>query len=295
MCSKFSSKCDLADYIAGTAGWYDKEGRPVKFGEGKGAYYCDDYRDFLAFKKATNGTLYQHKKVTVTEYNQDFVAQKCDNFKINSVVEKIKDKRNKDGYKEKTIYTYNYCDKEYKTLKELNKHGVWIRVEIHFDSMLELIPYYPYTVTASCKNEDGTQVVYISDKNYVDTERDRALNCGYDIGSFDSYKKALAKYTRDITLRYFNTAGRKVVEYVEFSKEAPHRAKLKHKIDTDFKVNWYFEGEPKTHWTSPKVIDAQNGIIEMSKEDHESYKLADIDGKASVEYVKAVDYPLYLG
>ena len=53
--SIYSGKCDLCDHIMGTAGWYDKDGNPVKMGEGSGAYYSDEYRDFLEFKKRTGG------------------------------------------------------------------------------------------------------------------------------------------------------------------------------------------------------------------------------------------------
>ena len=81
--SMFSGKCDLFDHINGLAGWYDRDGNPVKMGEGHGAYYGDEYRDFLEFKKRTDGVLYQHKKVEVTRSNQDEVAKKLgSNFEI---------------------------------------------------------------------------------------------------------------------------------------------------------------------------------------------------------------------
>ena len=46
-----------------------------------------------------------------------------------------------------------------------------------------------------------------------------------------------------------------------------------------------------THWTSPKVIDYDQGIIEMSKQDYESF----IGNKVMVKYVKQKDHKLNLG
>ena len=49
--SIYSGKADLCDHIAGLGGWYDRYGNPVKIGqEGVGAYYSDEYQDFLKFK-----------------------------------------------------------------------------------------------------------------------------------------------------------------------------------------------------------------------------------------------------
>lgn len=34
--SRYSGKCDFRDCIAGLGGWFDKDGNPVKMGEGTG-------------------------------------------------------------------------------------------------------------------------------------------------------------------------------------------------------------------------------------------------------------------
>ena len=123
--SRWSGKCDFADHIAGLGGWYDKDGNPVKFGqEGVGAYYSDELQDFREFKRKTGGVMYQHKRIKkIDEWNQDFVAKKCSNFKIIKHVNKVDDKRKKEGYREVVSYTYEYWGKEY-TQKEINKRVV---------------------------------------------------------------------------------------------------------------------------------------------------------------------------
>ena len=123
--SIYSGKCDLADHISGMGGWYNKEGKPVKFSDPDvHVFYSDEYQDFLAFKKATGGVMYHHKKVVVTEWNQNEIAQQNEFFKVIEHKETITDKRTKSGEKEKVTYTYEYFGKEYKSLKEINKHGI---------------------------------------------------------------------------------------------------------------------------------------------------------------------------
>lgn len=80
--SRYSGKCDFRDCIAGLGGWFDKDGNPVKMGDGTGAYYSDEMLDFIAFKKKTGGVMYQNLKVIVTEANQDLVAKKCSYFDV---------------------------------------------------------------------------------------------------------------------------------------------------------------------------------------------------------------------
>ena len=80
--SSFSGRCDLYDHISGMGGWYDKKGNQLKFGEGHGPCYSDEYRDFLAFKKATGGVLHQHRKFLVTPWNHEEAERLCSNLKI---------------------------------------------------------------------------------------------------------------------------------------------------------------------------------------------------------------------
>lgn len=280
--SRYSGKFDLCDHISGTGGWYDRDGNPVKFGaEGINVYYSEEYQDFLAFKKKTNGTLYQHLRVEVTECNQDFIAEHCDYFKVIKHTKKAQDKRTKSGEKESTYYTYMYYDKEYKSLKEINKKHVYIVKEIHFNSLLDLLPYYPYIVKAAACNGD-VHKVWISSRSYVDEEEDRALKHGWKHSLIDHYRQQLAEHYQEIVLRYYNPTGREVEEYAKFDPETG-QATLANGIDDRFRVAWV-NPEKKSFWTSPKVIDYDKGIIKISEAD-----LGTFGNNVLVRYIKKKD------
>lgn len=284
--SMYSGKCDLYDHISGMGGWYNKEGKPVKFSDPDvHVFYSDEYRDFLAFKKATGGVMYQHKKVVVTEWNQAKVAQQNEFFKVIEHKETITDKRTKSGEKEKITYTYEYFGKEYKSLKDINKHGVFVTLEIHFDTLLDLIPYYPYIVSAAV-NSDGKSTVYLSQKSFVDEERDEHYAHGYFSNYWEHYKKALQDHYRDIVLTYFNPTGREHIETITFDEN--RHGFVSKSIDTNFDVEWHFDGPIESHWTSPKVVNAETGEIEISQPDYESY----LGHTVQVYYVEQKEHEL---
>ena len=281
--SRFSGKCDLYDHIAGTAGWYDRDGNPVKMGEGSGAYYSDEYRDFLAFKKLTGGVLHQHKRIKLTPWNHEDVKKLCPDFDYQEHTRIIPDKRQKSGKREEKYLTYTYYNKEY-TLKELNKKGIFITIDIHFNTLLDLIPYYPYLVSMSC---GGT--VYISSQSFVDEEIDDHLEGGWYSEFWQHYKKELQDHYREVVLRYFNPTGREHVEEVTFDEMG--LGHVSHPIDENFELEWRWEdGKVHNHWTSPKIFLAKDGMVEISKEDMAQY----IGKKALVYYVEAKEYPVIL-
>jgi len=285
--SIYSGKCDLYDHIAGLGGWYNRDGKPVSFNDPDvHVFYSDEYRDFLEFKKRTNGTMYQHKKVKVTEWNQDEVTKKTDHFKVIEHKEIVADKRLKEGQREKVTYTYEYFGREYNSLKELNKHGVYVTMEIHFETLLDLIPYYPYLVSMSMSDK-GKEIVYLSQESFVDSERDDNYEHGFFSEFWEHYKRDLQDHYRDIVLTYFNPEGRENREIVVFDEN--RRGCVSKPIDSNFNVIWDFgDGPIKSHWTSPKVINAETGEIEISKEDYESY----LGHTVSVYYVEAKEYPI---
>ena len=283
--SNYSGKCDLADHIMGLGGWYDKEGNPVNFGDSNvHVYYSDEYRDFLEFKRKTGGVIHQQKEIKVTENNQDLVAQKCKQFEVIEHKNQIPDKRMKSGVREETTYTYKYWGKEY-TLKELNKHGVYITIDIHFDTLLDLIPYYPYIVCMAACDKDS-ETVFISSEPFPIEERDDHYKYGYDSKMWEYYNKKLQNHYREIVLRYFNPEGREHIEELTFDEN--RQVKVSKPIDPNFKVEW---DTNKTHWTSPKVIDYENGIVEMSEEDYNDY----LGKTMKVKYIEAKEHDIYLG
>lgn len=290
--SIFSGKCDLYDHICGCGGWYDSDGNLINDGDGSSkVYFHDEYRDFLVFKKRTGGVIHQHKKVEVTEFNQQFVKDHCEHFDFIKHVNQVQDKRTTSGYREEITYTYTYWYDEYKNLKELNKCGVYITLDIHFDTLLDLIPYYPYLVgfSTSKKNEDGTtsEYVVISKDSIIITERNTLLRAG-SISMWEFYAKALQDHYREIVLRYFNPEGKECVEELTFDDNG--RAFISKPIDENFNVEWVFDDGAKPHWSSPKVVNNEDGEIEMSKNDFNIF----LGHTMKVKYVEKRNYPLWL-
>lgn len=288
--SRFSGKCDLYDHIAGSGGWFDKEGNSVKFGDPNvHVLYSDEYKDFLEFKKRTGGILYQHRVLKVTPWNHDDAMRLCPELEVIEHKKVVPDKRQKSGQREDVYYTYKYWGKEY-TLKELNKRKVYITIEIHFDTLLDLIPYYPYIVCMSGFN-DGKQTVYIASQSFVDEELEDHLEGGWYSDCWQIYKKELQDHYREIVLEYFNPIGREVKEQITFKKETMEDGSTKYigrtsySMDENFNPKWTTN---KPRWTSPKIIDEHR--IEMSEDDFENY----LGATQEVYYVKKKEYELNL-
>lgn len=237
--SRFSGKFDLSDYLSGLGGWFDKDGNPVKFC-GASRYYSDEMLDFIEFKRQTGGVIHQHKKVTVSEWNQEDVKNHCPGFNFTKHIRKIPDNRCRDKFREETYYTYTYYGKEYESLKELNKKNVYITIDIHFDTLLDLIPYYPYIVSACSHNSDSNpeSCVFISEKPYPIEQRDERLKTGGLIdNSFQHYQRELTKHFRDVVLEYYNPAGREQIESLTVYGENGRKfVRPSREIDTAWKI-----------------------------------------------------------
>ena len=289
--SVFSGKCDLYDHIGGLGGWYDRDGNPVEFGSGVGAYYSDEYRDFLEFKKRTGGVMYQHKVLTVTPWNHDDAKRLCPELEIIEHKKVVSDKRKKSGQREDTYYTYKYWGKEY-NLKELNQRKIYITVPIYFETLLDIIPYYPYLVGAACSN-NGRETIFIRDESFVDEEFNSHLKHGWcSDSSWRWYKNKLQDHYRKIVLEYFNPVGREYIEEVSFNEL--YQGHVSRPIDPNFKVEFRWEdGTIHTHWGSPKIIDAASGLIEIPKEDYENDKF--FGKKGLIYYVEYKEHSIKLG
>lgn len=128
---------------------------------------------FDIFKQRTGGVIYQNIKVPVTKFNIDFLV---DN---NQWLERTDHK------------TYLYFGKEYKTLKQLDKIGVWYTREIHFDTMLDLVPYLPYIISMMT-SDSNHEHVEIGERSYIDRKYLQGLEFGNDpIKIYDSDMKKL--------------------------------------------------------------------------------------------------------
>jgi len=286
--SKFSGKCDLYDHMMmekhRTA---DGSDDPEEIKKAH-VLYSDELECFEIFKQKTGGVIHQHQLITVTEQNQMMVAEKCDHFEVIEYFDTVPDKRKKGGYRNIVTYTYRYWGRDYDTLKELNKHGVYITIDIHFDTILDLIPYYPYVIAMSYSSEDSEYVV-ISKKNFVLQERDEMYDHGYDSKMWEGYNKKLQDHYREVVLRYYNPEDREIVDCVDFNEN--RRGFVNYPIDDHFDIDWYWQAGAKPHWTTPKVINYETGEIEISEQDYNNTFKNNI---ALVKYIRKKDYSLFL-
>ena len=245
--SKFSGKCDLYDHIM-MQKQYQSETNP-------NVYVSDEMECFELFKKATGGVIYQDVKVTVSELNQELVSELCDYFHYHPVPKKSALGKQK--------FTYRYFGKEM-SLKELNKRGVYVSIPIHFKTLLDIIPYYPYIITCAISN-NGKQRITISSKSYVDMQAREHLTYGH-LPCID-YKRFLQEHYIEVVTRYFNpeVEGRKITKTFNIK---PNSDLSNFRIYEALDTNWNIEVVRDKHswiYSSPKIIDADKGIIDISQ------------------------------
>lgn len=194
---------------------------------------------FDVFKEETGGVIYQCVKTEVNVFNQHLIEKKCNGFKVITHKEIKDDKRYKNNTREIISYTYEYYGKEYKTLKELNKKGVYIDKEIKFDNIVELIPYFPYII-AACSYSNGKEYVHISSESYMDKRYKEDIRFGNDGDYWNHYyRKTLADITQDIILKYFSDyKARTITEELEVIKEDD-----KYVIHTSKDIDYNFEAK----------------------------------------------------
>ena len=302
--SKLSGRCDLYDTISGMGGWHDKEGNAFEFGQdGVNYYYPDLLKDFEAFKKLTNGVIYQHKEVKIKDWFGDeefeFIkSANCDlfDYKKNSI--KIADKRCKDGFKEVVNYTFTYFDNKY-SLKEIKKRKIFVKVPIYFNTLLDLLPYLPYVVSFSA----GSTYI-ITEQSGSDADRDDCISYAHDSLRFKHYKKELADLYLEVCREYFlkDIDNRTHVETIcikkmfdQDGKENFYYTETKYPIDYMHDIEFVWEdGISTSYWTSPKlctkIIGSENKVI-ISNQDVEQLLKNDIaTGRVKIKYISKISY-----
>jgi hypothetical protein len=294
--SQFSGKCDLFDTLMMQKHRTKTGSDDKKDLEEARVLYSDELECFTIFKNKTGGILHQHQFVKIDEYNQDEVAKRSNgNFQVLS--QKITYTTKTGLLKEKTIYTYKYYNKEYNSLKELNKHGVYIVRDIHFDTLLDLIPYYPYIVT--CMYSDSNSlVVFISNESYVISSRNSMWQAGNFSNFWEVYAKNLQNHYLEVCQRYFLPEYENRIQTVDIKDITPYDTEnyimtVEEPIDYMHESYFVFDGDSQSYWSSPKYLDEHHFLI--SAQNIEFYlKEAIKNNTVHIKYVKAMSFPLYL-
>ena len=183
--SKFSGKCDLYDHIS----MEKMEPSPSN----PNILISDDNECFEIFKKKTDGKIYQHIEIELTEFN---IENEIENNKYLSrdEIRVVKnDKRYKSGIKEVVQYVYHYFGKTFHSLRELNNYGYIGVKTIEFDTIFDLIPYFPYTIASAACSKDSEKI-FISSMSHPDAEYLSHRKYGNNPRLSTYYKKELQKY-----------------------------------------------------------------------------------------------------
>lgn len=197
--SCMSGACDLYDHIMMERQY------PLYPGDDHSPLVSDEMECFKIFKQKTGGVMYQHKLLKLTPWNIDAEIKKQNNPKILSKVEHketIKDERSKKGSREKVSYTYMYYGKEYLSLKALNKKRYYTTVEIRFEELIDIIPYYPYAI-AACFSSEGRKHIILANISEVEEDEARALEGGFKSRAYH-YRHALQEHYLEVVKRYYS-------------------------------------------------------------------------------------------
>lgn len=237
--SMLSGKCDLYDHIS-------MEKMYPKYPNNENSPLVSDLMEcFLIFKKKTGGVIYQTQNIKeVNQCNEELIAKRCPFFKILP--------NNK----------YEYYDKEYTAAQLKKRGGVYITVEIKFKNLLDLLPYFPYTITcAVCSHE--SEHITISGASYPEEEFKEGLKWGIEHNR-DFYRDELTSLFKKVVLNYFNPVGREVEEEL-----------LVHKIHNclfveptnEIDFNFYLDVKRDKHdyvIDLPKWID-EAGVVDVTQ------------------------------
>ena len=224
----------------------------------------DELECFNEFKRNTGGVIYQQQLVKVTAYNQEYIAEMSSgNLIIKPKTTFIKDKRTSNGERRVISCLYEYDGQEYTTLKDLNNHGIWIELPIKINTLLDLIPYYPYTVCETY-TVDGREHIIISNNSSVCSDYLEAINNVYQDDMAEYYKKELQNHYIEVVERYFDYKTRTYTLHLPVEYVAPLMKFVVHpgfKIDTSAPID-ILENKPLIMYSSPKAFTED--IIDVS-------------------------------
>ena len=200
--SQFSGKSDLADTI------FMQKMYPIYPNNPNSALTSDEMECFNIFKEKTGGKIHQHFKLELTPQNVQHEIEQVNNPNL-FALKRIYEPHPNGGFTDREIYVY--WGKEFKSLKELNKKGYYATRTIYFDTLLDIIPYYPYIVSFMSGGEDGKLFIVISGQSYVDHQEEEARKYGYNNEMTKYYRTKLQEHYIEVVNKYFsggNTHGK---------------------------------------------------------------------------------------
>lgn len=259
--------------------------------------YSDIMECFKIFKEKTGGILHRHVNIEANANTRDLIAKNCDQFSYRIWGMPV---QTKTGTKEKEVCIYTYYGKDY-TEKELKKHGgVYIDDPIKFDTILELVPYFPYIVTMSYNDKDK-RVIYISNESFAEREHRQHLQAGFDSRTIDYYRKKLAQTYFEICRDYlcYKLDERTKIIKLDRDKltetESDYRLMIPEGIDENHAVEYFWvDGVSRAHQGSPKRLDKYT--ITINKQDVDTFLAEAIkEGNVKIKYVEYCEFPLHLG
>lgn len=174
--SEFSGRCDLFDHISMEKMYPSSNNQNVLI--------SDEMECFKIFKEKTKGVIYQYKTVSLSKKNIKFFLENDKNLYF-------------DGEK------YHYFSREFKTLKSLNNYGYRFKKEIYFETLLDLIPYYPYVIAMGAFCE-GNEYVVISEKSEIEMREESNLEYGIISDSLNYFRKELQNHYIEVVNKYFS-------------------------------------------------------------------------------------------
>lgn len=244
----------------------------------------DLLENFNEFKKRTGGKLYQYIKVKIepTLDCLSFVKEHCPGFDFIPHTTLIKDKRCKNQVRPKILFTYKYFDKTFNSEKEINKYGILVYFTIYFDTIFDLLPYFPYEIASLSYSDKHTDIV-IASTSGVEQEKVILFSKGIECEeNYYLYCQKLSKLYRDIFIKYFGDYKERTFRGDVAVKD--NQVTLELPLDTFFDAKLYTDSTKKDIIIF-KVIDDKKIKLEYAYASNTEYLDTNKLDKVYIEYV----------
>lgn len=184
--SMFSGKCDLYDYMS-----------MMKSYQHDGVIHSDELECFNIFKKKTGGKIYQTQHIPLTKYNMEMIRDMIASGTLITNIQEITITTGKTPYHIKYTVNKQVIEKDY-TANQIDglNHKIYCfyNREIPFESIFDLVPYYPYLVAQANMSPDSIHIV-ISSESYIKESYESALKYG-------KISKTCSMHAQDLQAHY---------------------------------------------------------------------------------------------